>query len=109
VSVDFVRVGALAEIPEGELRAYDVPAGRVAVAHDEHRLYALDAECTGEGCDLAEGTFDDRTAHITCGSCESVFDAENGEPLEGPAVDPLRLFTAREDDGWLEISVAPLD
>jgi 3-phenylpropionate/trans-cinnamate dioxygenase ferredoxin subunit len=107
--VDFVRVGALAEIPEGELRAYDLPAGRVAVAHDERRLYAVDDACTGGGCDLSEGTFDDRTTRITCAACESVFDAETGEPLEGPAVDPLRRFTAREADGWLEVSAAPID
>ena len=33
--MEFVRVGALAEIPEGEMRAYDLPAGRVTVAHVE--------------------------------------------------------------------------
>lgn len=106
--MDFVRVGSLVEIPEGELRAYDVPAGRVAVAHDEHRLFAVDDTCTGEGCALNEGTFDDRTARITCATCESVFDAETGEPVEGSAVDPLRVFVAREDAGWLEISTTPL-
>jgi 3-phenylpropionate/trans-cinnamate dioxygenase ferredoxin subunit len=105
--MDFVRVGSLAEIPEGELRAFDVPAGRVAVAHDERRLFAVDDTCTGQGCALSEGAFDDRNETITCATCESVFDAETGEPLGGPAVDPLRVFTAREEDGWLEISSAP--
>ena len=26
--MEFVRVGALGEIPEGEMRAYDTPSGR---------------------------------------------------------------------------------
>ena len=43
------------------MRAYDVPAGRVAVAHDERRLFAFDDTCPGEGCALSEGAFDDRT------------------------------------------------
>ena len=87
------RVGPLVEIPEGEMRAYDLPAGRVAVAHDERRLFAFDDTCPGGGCSLSEGTFDDRTDHVTCTACcESVFDVETGEPLEGPAGDPLRLF-----------------
>jgi 3-phenylpropionate/trans-cinnamate dioxygenase ferredoxin component len=104
----FVRVASLAEIPEGELRAYDVPAGRVVVTHDEHRLFAFGETCTGSGCPLAEGEFDDRSDRLTCTSCDSVFDAETGEPVEGPARDPLLVFTAREVDGWVEVSVEPV-
>jgi len=107
VSVASIRVGALAEIPEGEMRAYDLPTGRVAVAHVEYRLFAFSDECTHAGCALSEGTFDDRTALITCTNDESVFDAETGEPVEGPAQDPLRLFSAEVVDGWIEVSLEP--
>jgi len=103
----FVRVGSLAEIPEGELRAYDVPTGRVVVTHDEHRLFAFGEGCTGAGCDLSEGSFDDRSDRLTCTACDSIFDAETGEPIEGPARDPLVIYTAREVDGWVEVSVDP--
>ncbi len=104
---EFVRVGSLAEIPEGEMRAFDMPAGRVAVAHDEQRLFAFDDACTGEGCALSEGVFDDRTERVTCTTCESVFDAETGEPVDGPARDPLRTYGAREVDGWVEVATEP--
>ena len=106
--MEFVRVATLAEVPEGEVRAFDLPAGRVAVAHDERRMFAFAEACPGEGCALAEGSFDDRSAQLTCGTCESVFDLETGEPIEGPARDPLQLFVAREVDGWLELSSQPL-
>ena len=102
-----VRVGALAEIPEGEMRAYDVPAGRIAVAHVEYRLFAFADECTHAGCALSEGVFDDRTALVTCTNDDSVFDVETGEPVEGPAQDPLRLFAAEVVDGWVEVSTEP--
>ncbi len=62
----YVRVGALGEIPEGEARAYDTPAGRVAVPTIETHLYAFADECTAQGCSLAEGEFDDRRATIEC-------------------------------------------
>jgi 3-phenylpropionate/trans-cinnamate dioxygenase ferredoxin component len=104
----FVRVGSLVEIPEGELRAYDVPSGRVVITHDEHRLFAFGETCTGAGCALSDGAFDDRSDRLTCPSCESVFDAETGEPIEGPARDPLVVFSAREVDGWVEVSAEPV-
>jgi len=88
MSSEHVRVGTLAEVPEGEIRAFDLPTGRVGVAHD--------------------GTFDDRSSQLTCSECDSVFDLETGEPIEGPARDPLPLYSAREDDGWIEVSVTPI-
>jgi nitrite reductase/ring-hydroxylating ferredoxin subunit len=103
----FVRVGALAEIPEGEVRAFDIPTGRVAVAHVEHRLFAFADVCTHAGCALSEGAFDDRAATISCPVDESVFDVETGEPIAGPAQDALPIHVAREVDGWVEVSVHP--
>ena len=105
--MSYVRVASLAEIPEGEVRAFDLPTGRVAVAHDERRLFAFGETCTGGGCQLADGSFDDRTTRLTCSVCESVFDLETGEPIDGPARDPLPLHAAREADGWIEVSDTP--
>ena len=98
-------MGGVAEIPEGEMRAYDLPAGRVAVAHVEHRLFAFGDECTHAGCSLAEGEFDDRAATVACPCHGSVFDVETGEPVEGPAVDPVPIYAAQVTvEGWLEIA-----
>ena len=102
--MEYLRVGTLAEIPEGEVRAYELPTGRVAIAHVEQRLFAFGDECTYGGCSLSEGQFDDRAAEVTCASDDSVFDAETGEPVRGPARDPVPVYPAREIDGWVEIS-----
>src|SRR5262245_35568590 len=108
--MDFVRVGALAEIPEGEVRAYDTPAGRVAIAHVEQRLFAFGDECTHQGCSLADGDFSDRDATVECACHGSVFDVETGEPIDGPAQDPVPVYPARiTDDGWVEIGSVPAD
>jgi 3-phenylpropionate/trans-cinnamate dioxygenase ferredoxin subunit len=103
----FVRVGALGEIPEGEVRAYELRSGRVGVAHVEARLYAFADACTHAGCALSEGTFDDRAATIECASDGSIFDVETGEPIEGPARDPLPIHAARLVDGWVEVAEDP--
>jgi 3-phenylpropionate/trans-cinnamate dioxygenase ferredoxin component len=107
LTMAFVRVGALGEIPEGEVRAYELPTGRVAVAHVEARLFAFADACTHAGCGLSEGPFDDRGATIECPTDGSVFDVETGEPLSGPAQDPLPLHAARLVDGWVEVAEEP--
>lgn len=105
--MEFVRVGTEAEIPEGEVRGYELPSGHVAVAHMEFRLFAFDDECTHAGCLLSEGHVDEREGTVTCTCHESVFDVETGEPLDGPARDPVRVYAVRVVDGWVEVSEAP--
>ena len=108
--MEFVRVATLGEIPEGEVRAFDTPAGRVAVAHLEARVLAFGDECTHQGCSLAEtGTLDDRGFTMQCGCHGSVFDVERGEPVEGPAEDALPVYGARVVDGWVELATRPGD
>ena len=101
--MDFIMVGTLAEIPEGELRAYDLPAGRVAVAHVENELFAMGDECTHEGCALSEGEIDDQRDTVVCPCHASEFDLRTGEPIEGPAEDPVPLFAVRVEEGWVEV------
>ena len=101
--MDYIRVAALAEVPDGELRAFETPGGRVAVAHSENRLFALSDACTHGGCSLAEGELDDRDETVACATDGSVYDLETGEPADGPAVDPVAVFPVREVDGWIEV------
>lgn len=100
----FRRVGSLAEVPEGELRAFDLPGVRVAIAHVENELFAFGDECTHEGCSLAEGRLGAREETVVCPCHESEFDLATGEPVAGPASDPVPVFRVRETDGWLEVA-----
>ncbi|MEX0756016.1 MAG: Rieske 2Fe-2S domain-containing protein [Actinomycetota bacterium] len=102
--MEFVRVGALAEIPDGELRAYELPFGRVAVAHLGHRLYAVGDTCTHAGCPVSEGSLSDTESAVVCSCHRSVFDLATGEPIDGPATDPLAIYPVRTDDGWVEVA-----
>ena len=96
--MDFIRVAALAEVPDGELRAYELPAGRVAVAHMENEVFAFGDECTHAGCSLSEGELDEDEDTVVCPCHGSAFDVRTGEPLRGPAVDPVPLYHARLED-----------
>jgi len=103
----FTRVAALGEIPEGEARAFDLAGSRVAVVRVEARIFAFGDECTHQGCSLAEGTIDERAATVECPCHGSVFDIETGEPVEGPAEDPVPVFDAHVVDGWVEVTSTP--
>ena len=101
---NFVRVGTLAEIPDGEVRAFDFPGVRVSVANLSGEVRAFADECPYGGCSLAEGELtDDGT--VVCAVDGSEFDLETGEPVRGPAVDPIPILHARTQDGWVEVAL----
>ena len=56
---------------------------------------------------LSDASFDDRSAQLTCVTCDSVFDLETGEPTEGPAADPVPVYPVREVEGWIEVLPHP--
>lgn len=103
----FASIASLAEVPEGEMRAFELPAGRVGLAHVENEVFAFADECTHEGCSLAEGTLGDQEESVVCPCHGSEFDLRTGEPILGPAEDPVRLFAVRvTEDGWIELGPA---
>jgi 3-phenylpropionate/trans-cinnamate dioxygenase ferredoxin subunit len=101
----FVRVASLAEVPEGELRAFDVAGERVAVVRVEQELFALSDECPHDQALLSDGELGADEDSVICPGDGSEFDLRTGEPLEGPAVDPVRRFPVRERDEWIEIGL----
>ena len=103
VDESFRRVGSRAEVPEGELRSFDLPGLRVAIAHVENELYAFGDECTHEGCSLAEGTLGDQEDTVVCPCHGCEFDLATGEPVEGPAVDPVPVYSVRVIDECIEV------
>jgi 3-phenylpropionate/trans-cinnamate dioxygenase ferredoxin component len=106
VNDGFVRVASLAEVPDGELRAYDLAWGRVAIAHVENELFAFDDECTHEGCSLSEGELGGQEESVVCPCHGSEFDLRTGEPVEGPATDPVPVHPIRvTEEGWIEVGV----
>jgi len=100
----FQRIGTLAEIHEGEIRAYGLVAGRVAVANLGPEVRAFGDDCPHAGCSLSEGELADEDT-VVCGECGSAFDLRTGEPVTGPAEDPIHLYAARVEEGWIEVAV----
>lgn len=89
----FIRIGAAADIADGEMHVFDVAGTPVSVANAAGQLYAFDDTCTHAGCSLASGTLAGTT--VTCPCHGSQFDVTSGAVLRGPAHRPVRRRAVR--------------
>jgi 3-phenylpropionate/trans-cinnamate dioxygenase ferredoxin subunit len=102
-----VTVGRTADIKPGELAAFDVEGVRVAVANANGRFFAIDDTCTHEQCSLAaEGTLDGTV--VTCGCHGAQFDVTTGAVIAPPALEPVKAYPLRIDQGNIVLSVASM-
>jgi nitrite reductase/ring-hydroxylating ferredoxin subunit len=99
-----VTVGKAANVAPGELAAFDVDGTRIAVANVDGRLFAIDEMCTHEQCSLVdEGTLEGPV--VTCGCHGARFDVTTGEVLAPPALEPLRVYPLRMEQGDIVVEV----
>ena len=87
------------EGPPGTLRRVDVGETAVCLARTDDGWLAFDDTCTHEECSLAEGELDGTVVICPCHGSE--FDVRTGDVVTPPALDPLPIYEAREDDGTL--------
>ena len=100
---EFVPVGPADDVPEGELRLFEVAGRPVAVARWGGELHALDDACTHQGCSLADGELEDGAVVCPCHAGE--FELATGEVLSGPPPEPVHVYPVRVLDGVLEIGM----
>lgn len=85
--------------PDGLLRVVQIDASFVAIGAVASRIVAFDASCTHRECPLSEGVLDVEAETVTCPCHKSRFDLRTGEPLNGPATQPIRLRRVEIEDG----------
>ncbi len=99
-----LTIAKTADIKPGELAAFDVEGGRIAVANAAGRFFAISDTCTHEGCSLAEeGTLEGTV--VTCGCHGAQFDVTTGAVLAPPAPEPVRAYPLRVEQDNLVIEV----
>jgi 3-phenylpropionate/trans-cinnamate dioxygenase ferredoxin subunit len=100
---DFVTVGSPDDVPDGEMRMFQVGGEDVAVANVEGEYFAFGDTCTHRQCSLSEGDLEDTS--VVCPCHGSTFDIKTGEVLAPPATEPILVFDVRVEGG--ELQVAP--
>jgi 3-phenylpropionate/trans-cinnamate dioxygenase ferredoxin component len=99
----FTPVGKADEIPDGDMRSFQVGGEEVAVANVGGAFYAFGDVCTHKGCSLAEGDLDGTT--VTCQCHGSQFDVTNGSVIAGPATMPVGSYEVSEEGGELRVGI----
>jgi 3-phenylpropionate/trans-cinnamate dioxygenase ferredoxin subunit len=102
-SGEFVRVGALAEMPAGSMRPCQVAGREVLVCHTKVGLYAVDNICTHAFARMSDGRL--RGTRLICPLHGASFDVRTGDVLGAPATRPLAAHAVRLVDGEVEVSV----
>jgi nitrite reductase/ring-hydroxylating ferredoxin subunit len=98
---DWVKVGESGEVGDGEMSSYTVGDRMIAVANIGGDLHAFDDVCTHRQCSLSEGELDGTIVECPCHGGQ--FDILSGEVVEGPPVEPIDVFEAREESGELQV------
>jgi 3-phenylpropionate/trans-cinnamate dioxygenase ferredoxin subunit len=100
---EWTDVCADADLSEGAMVVVGDADDPVAVARAGGRLYACDDTCTHEECPLSDGMLTD--GEIECPCHGSVFDLRTGEALTGPALESVRTYRVRVEDGRVEVLI----
>jgi 3-phenylpropionate/trans-cinnamate dioxygenase ferredoxin component len=101
---DFVKVAAVAEVPDPGRQVVEVEDRLVALFHVGGKFFALDDVCTHDGGPLAEGTLEDHT--IACPRHGAKFDIRDGRALTMPATQATAAHQVKVENGHVYIKLA---
>ena len=93
----FVAVAREEDVPEGQVRLYEVGDRSLVICRVNGRYYAVEDFCTHDGGPLGEGTLDGYA--IECPRHQALFDVRTGEVLRLPASSPIQSFPVRVENG----------
>ena len=99
----FVKVGKLADVPEGSAKVFEVADRAIAVCNVGGTLYAIDDVCTHDDAPLNQGYLEG--CEIECPRHGARFDVRTGDATELPAVVPVDIFPVRVEGGDIELDV----
>ena len=102
----WVDVAAADSVAEGEAKAFQVEATRVAVARANGQLYAVQDLCSHDDGPLGDGTLEEYA--IVCPRHGAKFDIRTGVVLAMPAAAPIETFPVMEKDGRIHVAVRDL-
>jgi 3-phenylpropionate/trans-cinnamate dioxygenase ferredoxin component len=107
VSLTLVRLCAVGDVPEGEVRRFELDHRPYAVANlGEAGFRVVDAICSHAHYFLDEGEVDPDLETIECPKHGSTFDLRTGEPQTLPATKPVPVYAVHVDGDDVNVELA---
>jgi 3-phenylpropionate/trans-cinnamate dioxygenase ferredoxin subunit len=106
VIVALVRICGVGDVPEGEVRRFELDHRPYAVVNlGEEGFRVVDAICSHAHYFLDEGEVDPDFETVECPKHGSTFDLNTGRPRTLPATQPVEVFAAKveNDDVLIEV------
>ena len=106
MTVTLVRVCGVGDVPEGEVRRFELDHRPFAVVNlGDEGFRVVDAICSHAHYFLDEGEVDPDLETIECPKHGSTFDLNTGRPRSLPAIQPVEVFAAKVDNDDVMIEV----
>ena len=99
----FVKVGRVADVPDGRAEVFDVDDRKIAVFRLPDGFYAIEDICTHDGGPLAEGEVEDDV--VICPRHGARFSIRTGAALSFPAVTQVETYPVKVEEGDLLIGL----
>jgi len=99
------RICSIEDVPDGQVRRFDLGTSSVAVARIGTDWYAIGDRCTHLNVSLSEGELHADSCQLECPKHGSCFSLTTGAPLSLPATKSVPTYVVRIDDDavYLEI------
>lgn len=107
MNVSLVRICGVHDVPEGEVRRFELDHRPYAVANlGEEGFRVVDAICSHAHYFLDEGDVDVDFETVECPKHGSTFDLNTGRPRTLPATQPVEVFPVKVENDDVMIEVA---
>ena len=104
MSLEYVSVASLSDVPPGEVMGVNPAVGyHIVLCNVNGDIYAVDDACSHAGGMLQFGELIGEL--IRCPLHSAEFDVKTGDAVESPAKEPLSTHPVRVIDGQIEVGI----
>ncbi|WP_333882966.1 non-heme iron oxygenase ferredoxin subunit [Sphingobium yanoikuyae] len=100
---NFMAAAPYDEVPLGKTKSVTIDGRAILLCNSDGQIHAIAALCSHADEPLACGRI--RLGWIACPAHGARFDLETGEPLTGPASEPIATYPVRIVDGMIEVAI----
>ena len=101
-----VAVCRTGDVPEGEVRRFDVAGHEIAVVNlGDEGFRAVGDICSHAHYFLHEGEVDADFGTIECPKHGSTFDLDTGKPRSLPATQPVPVYNVKVEDDEVKVEI----